>query len=136
MRIIIVQSNYDLVQVWTRHVERLGASVRHVQTGQAALALLEVEHFGAIVLDLVLFEGSALTVADFAQFSQPAANVVFVTDTTFFSDGSIFALCANARAFVETATPPDDLAAIVHHYAQAASRAYAALRIQGWGSQG
>ncbi|MFT5066190.1 MAG: DNA-binding response OmpR family regulator [Yoonia sp.] len=136
MRILIVQSNYDLGQVWARHVERLGASLRHVQTGDAALALLEVEKFDAIVLDLVLSEGSALTVADFAEFNQPAANVIFVTDTTFFSDGSIFALCANVRAFVKTTTPPDDLAAIVHHYAQTASRAYAALRSQELGSQG
>ena len=66
MRILIVQSNYDLGQVWTRHVEQLGARVRHLQTGQAALALLEVEHFDAIVLDLVLSEGSALKVTDFA----------------------------------------------------------------------
>lgn len=64
-------------------------------------------------------------VANSAQFNQPNANVVFVTDTTFFSDGSIFALCANARAFMETTTPPDDLAAVVHHYAQNASRAHA-----------
>lgn len=132
---LIVQSNYDLGQVWARHVERLGTRVRHVQTGQEALALIEAEEFDVIVLDLVLSEGSALTVADFAHFNQPAANVVFVTDTTFFSDGSIFALCANARAFVETATPPDDLAAIIHHYAQDASRAHAALRSQGQDSR-
>ena len=76
------------------------------------------------MLDPVLTEDSALTVADFANFNQPRANVVFVTDTTFFSDGSIFAHCANARAFMETATPPDDLAAIVHHYGMDASRAH------------
>ncbi len=50
MRILIVQSNYDLGQVWTRHVEQLGARVRHVQTSQAALALLEVEHLTQLCL--------------------------------------------------------------------------------------
>ena len=118
MRVLIVQSNYDLGQIWARHLERMGAVVLHVKTGEAALDAIANGPLDVIVLDLVLAEGSALTVSDAVQFKQPAANVVFVTDTTFFSDGSIFALCGNARAFMETTTPPDDLAAIVHHYGQ------------------
>ncbi len=116
MRVLIVQSKQSLGELWKRHLERLHADVTHVQTGAEALQMVEGRDFDVIVLDLVLAEGSALTVADFAQFRQPDANVVFVTDTTFFSDGSIFNHSANARAFIETATPPRDLAAIVHHY--------------------
>ena len=41
----------------------------------------------------------------------------FVTNTTFFSDGSIFAHAQNARAFLQSNTPPEDLAAMVVHYA-------------------
>lgn len=129
MRVLIVQSNTDLGEVWQRHLERLLATVTIAQTGSEALRLLQEQSFDVIVLDLVLSEGSALTVADFANFNHPRANVVFVTDTTFFSDGSIFSHSANARAFVETATPPSDLAAIVHHYGQdAGSRGKVAQR--------
>ena len=127
MRILIVQSNADLAWLWARHLERLGGSVQHVQSGEAALQIIASQQLEVIVLDLVLTEGSALTVADFSNFNQPKANMVFVTDTTFSSDGSIFAHCANARAFMETATPPDDLAAIVHHYGMDASRAHVEL---------
>lgn len=116
MRVLIVQSNANLGQIWCRHLQRLHATVTVVQTGACALSSIEAETFDVIVLDLVLEEGSALTVADFAQFRQPDANVVFVTDTTFFSDGSIFNHSANARAFIQTATPPKDLAEIVHYY--------------------
>jgi hypothetical protein len=42
--------------------------------------------------------------------------VIFVTDTTFFSDGSIFAITPNARALVRTSAPPEDIAAMVEHY--------------------
>jgi DNA-binding response OmpR family regulator len=122
MRVLIVQSKAELGALWQRHLERLQATVSVVETGDAALLLLQDENFDVIVLDLVLREGSALTVADFANFNQPRANVVFVTDTTFFSDGSIFSHSANARAFVETTTPPDDLAAIIHHYGHTADR--------------
>jgi hypothetical protein len=39
-----------------------------------------------------------------------------VTNTSFFSDGSIFAFASNACAFVRRGTPPEDLAAMVEHY--------------------
>ena len=113
MRALIVQRNEDLGLIWQRHLERLDASVTCVQTTEDALQVIQSKAFDVIVLDL---EGSALAIADFVQFRQPDANVVFVTDTTFFSDGSIFSHVANARALVKTATPPEDLAAIVHHY--------------------
>lgn len=118
MRVLIVQSKKHLGELWKRHLERLDAHVTHVQTGEEAVHAIQTSSFDVIVLDLVLSEGSALTVADFAEFRQPQANVVFVTDTTFFSDGSIFNHSANARAFIESKTPPRDLAAIVHHYGE------------------
>ena len=118
MHVLIVQSNVNLGELWKRHLERLRARVTLVQTGAEALFALENDSFEVIVLDLVLREGSALAVADVAQYRQPNANVVFVTDTTFFSDGSIFNHSANARAFIESSTPPNDLAAIVEHYGQ------------------
>jgi len=130
MRVLIVQSNEALCSVWTRHLERLGVDVAAAHTGDVAVAQLEEQTFDCIVLDLVLEEGSALTVADVAYFRQPDASVVFVTDTTFFSDGSIFSHSANARAFVEKRTPPNDLAAIVQHYGSEASRDHAHEYIQ------
>ena len=116
MRVLIVQNNDALGTVWQRHLERMNACVELIKTGSEALIALQDKNYDVIVLDLVLEEGCALTVADFAQFNQPRASVVFVTDTTFFSDGSIFSHSANARAFVETTMCPKDLAKIVHHY--------------------
>ena len=84
MRVLIVQSNPGLSNLWARHLVRLGACVDQASTAQDALTILQTNQFDVIVLDLVLREGSALTVADFANFSTPRANVVFVTDTTFF----------------------------------------------------
>jgi len=121
MKVLIVQSNEHLGRIWSRHLERLSAKVTCVQTGQMALEMIENQTYDVIVVDLVLSEGSALTVADTAQFRQPDANVVFVTDTSFFSDGSIFVHSPNARAFLKSNTPPDDLAAIVEHYGMASA---------------
>lgn len=91
--------------------------MRLVRSQSEAIVALQVERFDIIVLNLVLEDGSALAVADFASFRSPDTRVVFVTDTSFFSDGSIFAHSANACAYVRSSTPPEDLAAIVEHYA-------------------
>jgi len=115
MKILIVESQADLGSLWQRHMERQGMTVARAATQEAAIAWLQWDKADVIILNLFLSEGAALAVADFAQYRHPDAKVIFVTSTTFFSDGSIFAHCANAHAFVPTATPPEDLAALVEH---------------------
>lgn len=116
MKVLIVESRAELGKLWARHLERQGYEVSQVNTQDAAVAFLSRDRADIIVLDLVLDEGSALAVADFASYRHPEARVIFVTDTTFFSDGSIFAHAANACAFLPASTPPEDLAAMVEHY--------------------
>ncbi len=103
--------------LWQRHLERLGAKVSLVLDQEAAIMALCQSDFSIIVLDLVLDQGSALAVADFASYRRPDTRVIFVTNTSFFSDGSIFPHSPNACAYVQSATPPEDLAAMVEHFA-------------------
>ncbi len=117
MNVLIVESNPDLGRVWQRHLQRQGAEVTLVETQEAAILALYGTAFDIIVLDLVLESGSALAVADFASYRRPETRVIFVTNTTFFSDGSIFSHSSNACAYVQSGTPPEDLAALVEHYA-------------------
>ncbi|MFK7754295.1 MAG: response regulator transcription factor [Sedimentitalea sp.] len=117
MNVLIVESKPELGGLWQRHLERQGAKVTLVSSQERAIAALYSETFNIIVLDLVLDEGSALAVSDFASYRHPEARVIFVTNTSFFSDGSIFAHSPNACAYVQTSTPPEDLAAMVEHYA-------------------
>lgn len=86
-------------------------------TGDQATAIIGSQDLDVILIDLVIAEGSALGVSDYARVRRPSTNVIFVNDTSFFSDGSLFALSSNARAHIKTGTPPEDLAAIVEHYA-------------------
>lgn len=120
MQVLIVESTPELAALWARHLERQGMEVALAGDADRAVSLIAAQPFDVIILDLVLAEGSALAVADVAQFRQPDTSVIFVTDTTFFSDGSIFGIMPNARAFLTTRTAPDDLAAVVEHYGGAA----------------
>lgn len=117
MNVLIVESKPELGKLWQRHLERMEADVTLVHTQEAAIFALCGKDFQIIVLDLVLDQGSALAVADFASYRRPDARVIFVTNTSFFSDGSIFAHSSNACAYVQSETPPEDLAAMVEHYA-------------------
>ena len=101
-------------KVWARSIERQGVDVSSASSQTEAIEILSGTEVSVIILDLQ--DGSAFAIADFASYRYPDANVIFVTNTTFFSDGSIFRHIPNACAFVQTKTPPDDLAAMVEHY--------------------
>lgn len=116
MNVLIVESEADLAQLWKRHLCRQGASVAIAQSQAQAIALLSHQDVDVVVLDLVISGGSAFAVADYASFRRPETRVIFVTSTSFFSDGSIFAHCVNACAYLRTNTPPEDLVAMVEHY--------------------
>lgn len=123
MKVLIVESQPELGRLWQRHMQRQGLEVR-LALGQAdAACALNSERFNIIILDVVLSEGSAFAVADLASYRQPDIQIIFVTSTSFFSDGSIFNLNANACAFLQSDTPPEDLTAMVEHFGRHASGA-------------
>ncbi len=115
-RVLIVESVEELAEMWKRHLVRQGMEVTCAKGQEDAIEHLCENDTDIIIQDLVINEGSALAIADYANYRQPEARVIFVTNTSFFSDGSIFAHSANARAFVQSGTPPEDLAAMVAHY--------------------
>lgn len=116
MKVLIVESRPELARLWAQHLQRQGADVHVCMSESEAIDWLRDQVVDVIVLDLVLHNGSAFAVADFASYSRPQARVIFVTNTTFFSDGSIFRHIPNACAFLPAATSPEDLAAVVDHY--------------------
>lgn len=120
MNVLIVESSVPLTTVWQRHLERLGATVRVASTQDDACSALLNDNFDVIIMNLVIEDAIALAVSDLAQFRQPQARVMFVTSTTFFSDGSIFQLCPNACCYLPSGTEPEDIASLAQHYARAA----------------
>ena len=119
MNVLIVESNPNLGKVWQAHVERMGAGIVQV-AGSQDCAIQEImrRNWDVIVLNLVLDDGGAMAVADYANYRQPKARVIIINSSSFFSDGSIFNHISNARAVLPTSTKPNDLAAMVAHYGQ------------------
>jgi DNA-binding NtrC family response regulator len=123
MRVLIVENNQDLGGIWKQHLERQDAEVQLETCEESAVRFLTENPVDVIVLNLDLAEGGALTVADFAAYRRPEAKVVFVTASSFFSDGSIFAHSANACACLSAQTRPEDLATLVTYHGQAGAAA-------------
>lgn len=121
MKVLIIESAVQLGTLWKKHLDRQGATTALVTGEDDAVARLQEELFDVLILDLELEGGSALAVADYARYRQPEAQVIFVTSSSFFSDGSIFNLCTNACALIQADTAPDDIAAMAEHYARTAT---------------
>ncbi len=118
MDVLIVEAQEDLGRLWQSCLQKQDMSVTLVTQQEDAISALQMRDYDIIILDLVLPDGQALAIADYASYRRPEARVIFVTNTSFFSDGSIFQVSSNACAFVQSATPPEDLAAMVDHYAR------------------
>ncbi len=116
MRVLIVKENPNIGQVWRRYLERHGCDVSLATCQSSAIQTLQEKTVDIIVLDLVLEQGSAFAIADFTSYRQPDAKIIFVTNSNFFSDGSIFQHIPNACAMLPSGVSPEDLGALVEHY--------------------
>jgi len=120
MTTLIVENSRALGMLWKAHLETLGVKVVLTNSQSGAVAAMRQHNFRVIVLDLFIGDQSALAIADYAGYRQPKAKVLFVTNSSMFSDGSLLRLFSNACALVRTTTPPEDLAAMVEHFMEAA----------------
>lgn len=118
--VLIVENDQALGELWSRHLERSGNRVVLRLDQASAMQALEDSTFDVVVLNVLLRGGSAFLISDEVKSRQPDTPVIFVNNTGFFADGSIFALSPNARAYVRPDTPPEDLTAMVEHYARSA----------------
>lgn len=116
LHVLIVTNEAALGTLWQRHLERSGAVVEVTQTQDGAIDLLDRKPVDIVILNMALEGGSALAVADYAGFRCPGAKIISVTNSNFFSGGSVFALLPNVCAQVTPTTPPDDIAAMVEHF--------------------
>ncbi|OIP84959.1 MAG: hypothetical protein AUK37_05065 [Rhodobacterales bacterium CG2_30_65_12] len=117
MNVLIVESAAELGALWAAALARQGIeAVVVVADEDAAIAHLHAHPADVIVADLDLPGAGAIAVADYAAYRHPEARVIFVTASSFFSDGSIFAHSPNACAFLPARTAPEDLAAVVEFH--------------------
>ncbi|MEM7719230.1 MAG: response regulator [Pseudomonadota bacterium] len=117
--ILIVASNPELSKIWAKHLERQGYEVLVVSSQDAAIEFICDIEPEVLVLDVMLEDGSAIAIADFSSYRRPNTRIVFVTRSSFFSDGSLFQHIPNTAAIIPERTKPTDLAEIVAYHGRA-----------------
>lgn len=115
MRVLIAQHNAELGTLWAKFLEREGAETTLVLSQDEALKILRIQDFDALVLEMVLPDGGAIAIADFAAYRMPEVPIITVNSTSFFSDGSIFQLMPNVHSVMQAPVEATDLAAMVNH---------------------
>lgn len=115
MRVLIVEHNEELGRIWSNFLESRGLTVQLATSQRDAMANMRFNDFDALVLELVLPDGGAIAISDYATYRFPDIPIITVTSGSFFSDGSIFQLMPNARGLMRTPFKPDDLAALLEH---------------------
>ncbi len=115
LRVLIAQHNAELGALWAAFLKREGVEVTLVQSQSEALMQIRAQNFDALVLEMVLPDGGAIAVADFAAYRLPNTPVITVNSTSFFSDGSIFDLMPNVHSVMQAPVEAEDLAALVAH---------------------
>lgn len=120
MQVLIIEENPDLARIWSAHLMRQGMNVTHAASKIEAHTAVTERTFDVVILDADIDGGRPIALADYISYRLPSARIIFVTSTSFFSDGSIFALAANAHACVPTDSDPADIVSLVDHHARAA----------------
>ena len=122
MRVLIVEHNEDLARIWARFLRRSGVEVHVAHCQKDAIAAMRFRDFDALVVELVLPDGGVIAISDYASYRFPDVPIVTVTDSNFFSDGSIFEVIPNARGIVRHPVGAGDLAAMLDHYSSQRGR--------------
>ncbi len=115
MRVLIAQQNAELGKVWAGFLKREGIETTLVTSQEEALSKLRRHTYDALILEMVLPDGGAIAIADFAAYRMPDVPVITVNSTSFFSDGSIFQLMPNVQSVLQSPVEGEDLAAMVSH---------------------
>ena len=115
MRVLIAQQNAELAKLWAGFLEREGVNTVLVSSQSEALVQLRSQNFDALILEVVLPDGGAIAIADFAAYRMPDVPVITVNSSSFFSDGSIFQLMPNVHSMMQAPVEGKDLAAVISH---------------------
>ncbi|RMF34880.1 MAG: response regulator [Alphaproteobacteria bacterium] len=116
MKVLIVEHNADLARIWARFLQRNDVEVDLAHSQAEAIKLLRFNHYDALVLQLILPDGGAIAISDYATYRNPEVPIITVTNSGFFSDGSVFNLIPNVRSMMSTPLRPGDLMAMIDHF--------------------
>lgn len=117
MSVLIVEHDAAQAAIWADALAAQGYATDIALNQADAIRILRFKSYDIMVLQLILPDGGAIALADYACYRNPDVAIVTLTAPGFFSDGSIFQIIPNARSILAVPVPTEDLLAIVDHVA-------------------
>ncbi|MDY7041851.1 MAG: response regulator, partial [Chloroflexota bacterium] len=111
-RILVVDDDVAVLKLCAQILVGYGYQVQRAERGQDALALLEVERFDLLLVDINMPDVGGLTILQRARIIDPGVVVVIITGYGTL-ENAIEALRAGARGFLRKPFDPEDLLAAV-----------------------
>jgi len=113
--------------IWSEVIESMGMTVHAVPTIQKAMSALMTQDFDMAVLDLIIGEGSALSMADYIGYACPKMPVLMITGSNYFAFGEIMESAPCVDWILRKPVALDDLRAMIEHARKAGHRSTPAL---------
>lgn len=117
MRVLVVEDDARLRDLWAAVVEGAGAEATAVSAAVAARKLLLTTPFDLVLLDLNLGGDTGLSVATLAGYSNPDCQVIVITGSPLFARGELFAMDPSIVSVMRKPVDLRELSAMCEHHA-------------------
>lgn len=116
MRLLILEDDRCLAQVFAESLEEAGHSVRAAHDNETAVGLLEREAFDLLIFDLLIGDETSIPVLDFANYAAPGAEVILVTGSGLFPRGELHYSVSGISHRLQKPVKLSDLLFLVDHF--------------------
>lgn len=118
MRVLVVEDDERLRDLWVLAIEGAGASAEAVSSATSARKLLLTEAFDLVLLDLNLGQESGLSVSTLAGYVNPDCRIVVVTGSQLFPNGELFSMDPSIVTVLRKPVDLRELTAVCEHQAE------------------
>ena len=125
--VLLLEDDPYLQFTFTEALRDAGHEVLVASDNDEAMSELRRSTPDVLVLDLMINDGFSTDVANYAVYSAPQAEVIFMTGSGLFPKGELFGMSRNARLVLRKPVKMDELTTMVAHVADGVHRLPAAV---------
>lgn len=115
--VLLLEDDPYLQFTFTEALRDAGHEVLVASDNDEAMSELRRSTPDVLVLDLMINDGFSTDVANYAVYSAPQAEVIFMTGSGLFPKGELFGMSRNARLVLRKPVKMDELTTMVAHVA-------------------
>lgn len=117
--VLVLEDDPGLQFTFCEALEEAGHEVHIASNNEQAMCAMRRCEPDVLLLDLMVSGGMSTDVANYAGYSAPDAEVIYVTGSGLFPKGELFSMTHNARMVLRKPVNLSELTTMVSHVAPA-----------------